>query len=72
MKHTFILDDNTAYSTQRTVINIIGQRPKDRPYISVSVFDNNNQISQSWMIDENLERFAVNILKALQSKKLKP
>jgi len=47
-------------------MKIIGQAPKHLPYVTMEI-DNCNY----YIPDKDLERFAVNILKALGSKKLK-
>lgn len=47
-------------------MNIVGQSPQHLPYVSIEV-DN----CEYFIPDKDLERFAVNILKALGSKKLK-
>ena len=46
-------------------IEIIGTRPKYIPYVSITINGNRGFIK-----DKNLEKFAVNILKALKSRKL--
>lgn len=71
IKMDFELENNDAYPDQRGQIVIIGERPTHRPYLSVAFYKEGNQISHSWLPDKDLERFAVNILKALKSKKLK-
>lgn len=48
-------------------ISIIGKEPNHSPYVSITVFNTR----QHFLRDKDLERFAVNILKALNSKKLK-
>ncbi len=49
-------------------LKIIGQAPKHKPYLSI-----NFGLHQVYhLADKDLERFSVNILKALKSKKLKP
>lgn len=48
-------------------IKIIGTAPKCKPYVSINL-----GVNQCYFIKDNdLERFAINILKALKSKKLK-
>jgi hypothetical protein len=49
-------------------IEIIGSKPNDKPYITFGYTDR----TFSTLDGADLERFAVNILKALGSKKLKP
>lgn len=46
---------------------IVGQDPKDSPYVSIG-----DDVQTFFIPDKDLERFAVNILKALKSKKLNP
>ena len=48
-------------------ISIIGKVPKHRPYVAIIIFSTRKH----FIPDKDLERFAVNILKALKSKKLK-
>lgn len=72
MKTAFDLDRNDAYPKLKGHIHIIGKRPENRPYLSVSfTTEDTGQVAHGWMHDHDLERFAVNILKALKSKKLK-
>jgi hypothetical protein len=47
-------------------LSIIGTQPDFKPYVSMKTTSN-----LSFMRDQDLERFAVNILKALKSKRLK-
>ena len=46
-------------------IAIIGKRPENKPYVSFAIDD-----KMFFIPDKDLERFAVNILKALGSKRL--
>jgi hypothetical protein len=62
-----------VWSNDEPVINvkasIIGQLPKTgKPYVSINPYSQGNPI---FVHDKDLERFAVNILKAIKSKKLK-
>lgn len=66
MKTHFDLD-NGGDKTRNGQIKIIGAHPKYKPYVSIDV----NGVNM-WVKDKDLERFAVNILKALKSKKLTP
>jgi len=52
-------------------VNIIGKMPDNPPYLSISFQHDGNEIAHGWLPDKDLERFAVNILKALKSKYLK-
>lgn len=72
MKIKFDLDYNSAYPKLTGVINIIGKNPVNPPYLSISFHKKGNQVAHGWVKDKDLERLAVNILKALNSKKLKP
>lgn len=47
--------------------DIIGKDPLYKPYVSISTTE-----KPAFIKDKDLERFAVNILKALKSKHLKP
>lgn len=66
IKTSFRLERNTAYPGQRGLINIIGARPDDQPYLSITFQHDGNEIGHGWLADKDLERFAVNILKALK------
>lgn len=46
-------------------MHIVGERPDDKPYVSIEAFS-----EPMFIPDKDLERFAVNILKALGSKRL--
>lgn len=50
---------------------IIGEYPKHLPYLKIEVCDKEHEHNLC-IKDKDLERFAVNILKALKSNKLKP
>lgn len=71
MKTEFELDKPHYFLEAK--IEIIGTAPEDRPYVSISL----TRSSVNWhdtslhIKDKDLERFAVNILKALKSDKLK-
>jgi hypothetical protein len=66
MKTEFQLDipDN---QTKGAIAKIIGERPSCKPYLMIIIEKKNSLFVK----DRDLERFAVNILKALKSKKLK-
>lgn len=49
-------------------ITIVGKEPENKPYVSIIKFTNHDTV---FIKDKDLERFAVNILKSLKSKKLK-
>lgn len=50
--------------------SIVGTSEKgNKPYLSLNAFSSGNSI---FIQDKDLERFAVNILRALNSKRLKP
>jgi hypothetical protein len=54
------------------VVSIVGKRPEHNPYVSIATEGNDPGKGISAFIkDKDLERFAVNILKALKSKRLK-
>lgn len=50
---------------------IIGKSPIDKPYVSITVCNEKNTLADMSICNKDLERFAVNILKATGSKKLK-
>lgn len=47
-------------------IEIIGKEPQNKPYVTIG-----DDVQSFFIPDADLERFAVNILKALKSKRLK-
>lgn len=52
---------------------IIGEIPESRPYVAICFGDKmSTNRARGFIQDKDLERFAVNILKALKSKRLKP
>lgn len=55
---------------QRSTISIIGQRPVNDPYVNINLIDAEGRNFVFGIQDKDLERFAVNVLKALGSKKL--
>jgi hypothetical protein len=71
LKTTFILEKNEAYPDFRGVVNIIGKEPENEPYLSITYQESGHEVVSGWMADKDLERFAVNILKCLNSKLLK-
>lgn len=71
MKTEFKLDSHLA-DLSGSSIKIVGTRPKNKPYVRISMPEFNNLTSRNnclFIYDKDLERFAVNILKALKSKK---
>lgn len=67
MKTEFELDTQFFIDRGHSV-TIIGEAPDYKPYVG---FHNVKGDTIGWIKDKDLERFAVNILKALKSKKLK-
>lgn len=55
---------------KKTTAIIIGQSPENKPYVNIEVIDKDDNRLLLGIKDKDLERFAVNILKALGSKKL--
>lgn len=49
------------------MVRIIGREPINKPYVSVQIPLQNESF---FIADEDLEKFAVNILKAIKSKRL--
>ncbi len=71
-KMNFELEENTAYPEHRGHVTIIGKEPKNPPYLAVTFHDKKTgQIAHSWVKDRDLERLAINILRSLNSNKLK-
>lgn len=66
MKTDFQLEDKD--NKMAGEILIIGESPNDSPYVYIELLSGRRV---AWIKDKDLERFAVNILKALKSKKLK-
>ena len=65
-KKTFILEENNANPHgMRCIVNIVGSRPECRPYLSITVEKDGNEVYHGWMSDNDLKRFATNILKSL-------
>lgn len=66
MKTEFELETGSEM-LKNSKIKIIGERPNHKPYVSILA-----EAKETFFIkDKDLERFAVNILKALKSKRLK-
>lgn len=72
MKTKFILDAHRADLSGST-IEIIGKAPLHRPYVRIEIADKGSDVATMCMFieDKELELLAVNILKALKSKRLK-
>lgn len=62
---TFELDDLGKISNKGS-LNIIGTKPVYSPYVAIDING-----TTMCILDKNLVRFAVNILKAMKSKHLK-
>lgn len=74
MKTTFELefpDSQVRVHGIKGEASIIGESPNHKPYVSISITTNKPCNPSAFIKDKDLERFAVNILKALKSKKLK-
>lgn len=57
----------------KSIIEIVGKAPTDTPYVIIDIDAIAKYDSYTYFIpDKDLERFAVNILKAIRSKKLNP
>lgn len=70
LKTFFNADENIAYPKLTCTVSIIGKKPENKPYVGISMYEDESQIGYVWLKDKDLERFAVNILKALNSKHL--
>lgn len=64
--HTFVNGKEVANGD----VEIVGQNPKEAVYVAINVPGRPFHFISG--TDKGLERFAVNILRALKSKKLKP
>ncbi len=72
MKTEFQLDSHLA-DLSRSKISIVGTKPDSKPYVRIELPNLENVTSTNtclFILDKDLERFAVNILKALKSKYL--
>lgn len=72
MKTVFYTEHNTIYPETKGVVSIIGEGPENKPYLSITFQLDGSEICSGWLPDKDLERFAVNILKALDSDYIKP
>lgn len=70
MKTIFILDTVNPYKSTAEA-RIVGLSPEYKPYVSIRITTPNGVETSACIPDAQLERFAVNILKALKSKRLK-
>ncbi len=69
MKRDFLLDTQ-FFDMKGTSVTIIGDvKNNERPYVA---FHKPDGETIGWIKDKDIERFAVNILKALNSKYIKP
>lgn len=68
MKTEFYLDAHKADYTGST-LKIIGKEPNHKPYVSINL---PHDLGSLFIMDKDLEMMAVNILKAIKSKRLKP
>jgi|CXWL01.1.fsa_nt_gi hypothetical protein len=77
MKTEFELDEYKRAKGEMTggSIYIIGKLPKWKPYIAIKVYHKNAEGKVDhrglFIKDKDIEKFAVNILKSIGSKKLK-
>jgi hypothetical protein len=74
MKTTFDLDSHLADLSGST-IQIVGKSPDHKPYVRIELPRLENVTSSNTCLfieDKDLERFAINILKAIKSKALNP
>lgn len=69
MKTKFNLD--YSLGVENATAQIIGLKPERKPYVSIEI-TRLGLTTSVFVNDKDLELFAVNILKALKSKKLKP
>lgn len=69
MKTSFELEKLVDMRYGAAFLLIIGKAPKHKPYVKLET--NIPDVSDYAIKDKDLERFAVNVLKALKSKQLK-
>lgn len=69
MKTDFKMDTTNPYKSTAEA-RIIGIAPKYKPYVSIRITTPNGVETSACIPDRDLERFAVNILKAIKSKRL--
>lgn len=73
MKTDFELDCHKA-ELSRSKIQIIGKEPGHKPYVRIELGQSAGKLAGECLFveDRDAEKLAVNILKALNSKRLKP
>ena len=74
MKTEFNCEVSLSYVSGRNgtaKAKIIGKAPEDKPYLAITVCNETNTLADIWLPDKDVERFAVNILVAIGSKRLK-
>lgn len=69
MKTEFTLEQMDGLKTfDHGYMRIVGKAPENKPYVSIEI----ESLEYHFIKDKDLELFAVNILKAIKSKRLKP
>jgi hypothetical protein len=71
MKTEFDLEPIGTPDIQLASAVIVGQKPENNPYVNIDIVDADGKRIVVGVKDKDLELFAVNILKALGSDKLK-
>lgn len=66
-KREFHMEWSSGLIIPNVRASIVGQLPTSKPYVSINPYSSGNPI---FIADKDLERFAVNILRALNSKHL--
>jgi len=78
MKTEFELDTMLTHivgyknGTGNAKAKIIGKAPKHKTYVAIAVTNDKNTLADLYIKDKDLEKFAINILTAIGSKRLKP
>lgn len=65
MKREFDLDPIGTPNIQAASAIIVGQKPQNKPYVNIDILGAEGKRTVVGLKDKDLERFAVNILKAL-------
>lgn len=65
---TWVIGNKNGFGKAKATI--IGKAPENKPYVSITLTNDVNTLADIYIKDKDLELFAVNILKALNSKRV--